>query len=380
MDDAEWKIQVKFVLDNWKKTAEIGKSPLVYSKIVEQQRQEDNLADNIIDRAKALRSVFRKAIEALGVENTPLPETEDDPKWKMHEWRHYSILTLLYVQGLLDEDVKDRITLRGGQYGDDKAKALKNLMKVLRSWEGIPHEQEETIALTSHSSTMERILNWSKEHTQFNWLQMIATSMALITILALIARSYHFIQKRLALQTFLHNGLLIADFEGSLDGWYAALKDFGPREVALAVHPSADAAVDNGALQCDFDFNLTNLYDPKATCFLVNLPIADWSEYNYLQFQAKSLVDMSSNIRVFIALATRKDSCWNELGNFQRLGTDYQTFRFNLNATLYKTCENFKQYDQALLGKTNVQRLYLIFTAEHNPSGAVLIDDIWLIK
>ena len=57
-----------------------------------------------------------------------------------------------------------------------------------------------------------------------------------------------------------------------------------------------------------------------------------------------------------------------------------QTFTFNLDRVFYKTCENFEDYDQPLLGKDHVVRLHLIYTAERDPSGAVLVDDLWLIK
>ena len=179
------------------------------------------------------------------------------------------------------------------------------------------------------------------------------------------------------------NGILIDDFELGIDNWYAAQRStdgWGPNEVAMNVFQSPDAAAGSGALKCDFDFGLTDDPNPKATCFRVNLPIQDWGQYSSLQFKAKSLVDLSTNIRVFIALATREDSCWNELGDFQALSSDYQTLSFNLDRALYKTCNDFQGYDEPLLGKGQVVRLHLIFTAEHQPSGVVLIDDIWLLK
>jgi DNA-binding CsgD family transcriptional regulator len=177
-----------------------------------------------------------------------------------------------------------------------------------------------------------------------------------------------------------NKGLLIDDFEENIDEWFAARDDWGPNEVALNVHQSSDAAVGEGALQCDFNFNLTDDYDPRATCFRVNLPIQDWTPYGTLQFQAKSLVDPSSNIRVFVALATGIDSCWNELGDFQKLGTEYQTFSFELDQPLYKNCIDFGNYEKMLIGKAEVVRFHLIFTAEHKPSGAVLVDNIRLLN
>jgi hypothetical protein len=179
------------------------------------------------------------------------------------------------------------------------------------------------------------------------------------------------------------SGILIDDFEDGIDGWYAAhagTNSWGPNEVALNVFPSRDATVGNGALQCDFDFNLTDKFDPRATCFLVELPAQDWTKYNALQFKAKSLVDASYNIRVFIALATGENSCWNELGDFKMLESEYQTFTFNLDLALYRTCQSYEDYNQVLIGKDHVVRLHLIFTADHKPSGAVLVDEIWLIK
>lgn len=179
------------------------------------------------------------------------------------------------------------------------------------------------------------------------------------------------------------DSILIDDFERDINDWYAARRNsdgWKPNEVALIVHHSRDAAVGEGALQADFDFNLTDEFDPRATFFQVNLPVQDWTSYHILQFQAKSLVELGTNIRVFVALTTGGDSCWHELGEFQKLGLEYQTFTFDLDRPLYKTCLDPSDYDQELNGKEEIARLHLIFTAEHKPSGAVLIDDIRLLK
>ena len=178
-------------------------------------------------------------------------------------------------------------------------------------------------------------------------------------------------------------GILIDGFEEDIDDWYAARRGteyWKDNEVAIVAHHSSDAAVGNGALKADFDFNLTDNFDPRATYLLVHLPVEDWTPYSALQFQAKSLVDLSTNIRVFIALATGEDSCWNELGDFQYLGLEYQTFTFDLDRPLYKTCQDPDNYDEELISKEQVVRLHLIFIAEHNPSGAVLVDEIRLLE
>jgi hypothetical protein len=181
------------------------------------------------------------------------------------------------------------------------------------------------------------------------------------------------------------DGIWIDDFEDGVEGWYAA--DWDPRvDRAFGVFPSLDAAVGERALKCDFDFTGFVGPDPRAICFTGDLPIQDWVGHNFLQFQAKSLVDLSTNIRVYLALATGPLSCFNELGEFQlfeseeNLQSEYQTFTFNLDQPLYRTCEDDSEYDETLIGKEEVVRLHLIFTAEREPSGGVLIDEIWLLR
>ncbi len=180
------------------------------------------------------------------------------------------------------------------------------------------------------------------------------------------------------------NGILIEDFEDGIEGWYAARANtngWGAHEVAIGVYPNSNAAIGQGALQGDFEFNRSKENDPRATFFLAELPVHDWTKYNVLQFKVKSLVDPDHyNIRVFIALATGTNSCWNELGDFQRLEAEYKTYIFNLDRALYKTCQNLGDYKQVLIGKDQVVKLNLIFMADHQPSGAVLVDDIWLVK
>jgi hypothetical protein len=179
------------------------------------------------------------------------------------------------------------------------------------------------------------------------------------------------------------NGILLDDFEDGIAGWYAAragTDGWKQNEMATNVVRSFDAAAGNGALGCEFDFNLTPEPYPRATCFFVELPIQDWTAYNALQFQAKSLVDPGAKIDVFIALATREDSCWNELGDFQPLGADYRTFTFYLDRNLYRRCPDFSGYSDPLSGKDHVVRLHLIFTTEQKPSGAVVVDEIWLLR
>jgi hypothetical protein len=179
------------------------------------------------------------------------------------------------------------------------------------------------------------------------------------------------------------HGILLDDFEDDIDGWYAAragTNGWKENEVAVNVFLNSDAAGGSGALRCDFEFERTEAYDPRATCFFVELPVQDWTKYNALQFKAKSLIEAGYNLRVFIALATGDEACWNELGDFQMIGSEYQTLTFNLDRALYKTCQSEREYDQVLWGKGHVVRLHLIFTAEHKPSGAVLVDEIWLVK
>lgn len=175
---------------------------------------------------------------------------------------------------------------------------------------------------------------------------------------------------------------LINDFEqGFLDGWLAANQQFGSREIATRVQLSSDGAASQKALQCEFDFNLLpELENPKATCYLPRLPLEDWTEYDTLRFQAKSLVDPSVTIRVYISLATGAESCWNELAVFHTLSSEYQTFTFYLDDPLYATCEDLEHYNHPLIGKDYVRRLHLIFEVDKRISGAVLIDNIWLAK
>ena len=273
-------------------------------------------------------------------------------------------------------------------------------------------EVEETVTTQSDSSTgAETIVeNSTKHRLQFStllslrplrWLMTGILSMALLrTALFLVItasliyliwgdnfktvrETTNTVNETAMTAATAPDSILIDDFEQDINDWYAARRntdDWKSNEVALIVHHSTDAAVGQGALQADFDFNLTDEFDPRATYFQVNLPTQDWTAYHTLQFQAKSMIDLSTNIRVFIALATGEDSCWHELGDFQKLGLEYQTFTFDLDRPLYKSCPDFNNYDQALTDKEQVTRLHLIFTAEHKPSGAVLIDDIRLSK
>ena len=178
-------------------------------------------------------------------------------------------------------------------------------------------------------------------------------------------------------------GIVLDDFETGISDWFPALRNvggWGPDEAAIDVRRVFDAAIGSWVMQGIFDFGLTAGPDPRATYFRANLPIQDWSPFKYLQFKAKSLVSPSYNLRVFIALATGDSSCWNELGDFRPVGSDYQTFTYDLDRPLYKTCEYKIDYIKPLIGKEKVVRLHLIFIADGKPIGAVVIDDVRLLQ
>ena len=181
------------------------------------------------------------------------------------------------------------------------------------------------------------------------------------------------------LATIPQDSLLLADFENGIPDVYAA-NDWGDDEVALAVHPSADGAAGHGAMQADFDFGRTTATYPRATFFLTHFPTGNWSPYNQLIFSAKSLVELRSNIRVTVALATGPNSCWNEAGDFQFLALEYQVLTYDLDLQQFKTCEDDKGYSLPLLDSDQVMRLHWIVMAEHQPSGAILIDEVRLLR
>jgi hypothetical protein len=177
------------------------------------------------------------------------------------------------------------------------------------------------------------------------------------------------------------NGIRIDGFENGIPDWYAALRDQGPREVATAVSLNTDAADGTGALKCEFDFRLAKAPDPHANCFLVKFPTEDWRDYKFLQFQAKNLADAKYNVEVTFALATGANSCWYEPRDFRPIDSAYHTITFDIDSERYKSCLNkYQAYDQPLRNKDKVVKLNLLFTADGQPSGAVLIDEIWLLK
>jgi endo-1,4-beta-mannosidase len=248
--------------------------------------------------------------------------------------------------------------------------------------EGLDNVRQLSLVLYGYTMSGSAYVDYVRH--QGNDSLMIYPDESLFETVMVEARQWFGTSPRVFLPLVLasHN-VLLDDFEDGIEGWYAAragTNRWGPNEVAVDVRLSTDAAVGSGALRCNFDFNLTDTLDPRATCFLAELPVQDWTEYNALRFKAKSLVDAGYNLRAFIALATREDSCWNELGDFQMLSSDYQTFTFDLDRPLYKTCQSDESYDQVLLGKDQVVRLHLIFTTEQKPSGAVVVDEIWLLR
>jgi len=173
--------------------------------------------------------------------------------------------------------------------------------------------------------------------------------------------------------------VVISDFETGIGGWWFLQAD-GSREVATGIDLSSDASQGCCSLRCEFDFTLPHAEWPHASCQVgFDESLRDWTSFDRLAFDAKSLVDSSFPVSVTIALATGSESCWHELSDFLPVGQQWGTLTFELDQPRWKACPSFDRLEE-LGNKDNVRRLHILVVADGGePAGSILIDNVKLL-
>ncbi len=154
LSEEEWNKLIKDVLSDWYDPPKLDQHPLANMGVVGRYAQ-DSFSHDPLKRAKALRHVFRLAIEALGVDGEAPPRRDDlsDPLWAERRWRYRNILTLL-SRGETTSEIKRQVLVLGGHYYEEQAKAIGMLAEVLRAMEGIPNSAAPTKDLSYPSGAV----------------------------------------------------------------------------------------------------------------------------------------------------------------------------------------------------------------------------------
>jgi hypothetical protein len=173
--------------------------------------------------------------------------------------------------------------------------------------------------------------------------------------------------------------VVISDFETGIGGWWFSEPD-GAREVAKGIDLSSDASQGCCSLRCEFDFTRPHAEWPHASYQVgFDESVRDWTSFDRLAFDAKSLVDSSFPVSVTIALATGSESCWHELADFLPVGQQWGTLTFELDQPRWKACPSFDRLEE-LGDKDNVRRLHILVVADGGePAGSILIDNVKLL-
>lgn len=156
VDKTEWIKQVKDVVNHWHETDRLNQHQLTTLRMVAQRLQDDTLATDPNRRAKALRQVFKAAIDELGVEGEDQPPMSDarDQRWTNRRWRHYNLLTLS-LSDLTPLEVAERMSMAlSGHFYREQARAYEALAEVLRNQEGTPIDDASTAALSYPSGAV----------------------------------------------------------------------------------------------------------------------------------------------------------------------------------------------------------------------------------
>lgn len=193
-------------------------------------------------------------------------------------------------------------------------------------------------------------------------------------------------------QALLGSGELgLWSFDRGLDGWRHEPAD--GRQVATDTRIFLREAGD-GALEGLYDFRLVDMQSlatndvPRATFFVDDVPVVDWSDYSQLVLEAMSPVDgLQVNITIFTVSDQGATLCWNELGVWLALEPNWKDYRFHLRESKYKTCQDHTDYIYPPLPFTEVGRLDIIVSPiARDPaswgelSGAVYIDNVRISK
>lgn len=178
---------------------------------------------------------------------------------------------------------------------------------------------------------------------------------------------------------------LIANFDGGVKGWQVAPngKDgWSKDETGISVMASQEKGLEAGALGADFNFANTGSQYPRATYYLKFDKYQDWTKYQELWFEAKFIPQDAGDIKATIVMRTGSKSCFNELGDFQAVGSIWTTVKFKLHENKYKNCMTNSGYQSPLLDGNMIETFEIVIIPNGNNkfAGAVLIDNVHLVS
>ena len=176
-------------------------------------------------------------------------------------------------------------------------------------------------------------------------------------------------------------------FDGALEGWQYLPSGDG-QQVATGVDLfERESPWESDALRCYFDFGLAEPSElvgdeePRATFSVDNMYYDDWTRYQVLAVDARSLVGEPLEMNISVTI----EHCWYELGVWRNLTGRWETYRFDLRQSKYKTCEDSEEYTEPPpVPFEDVRRLNLIIGTNApqvdwpEVRGSVLIDNVRL--